>query len=96
MYGIQALWTAANLNLPITYIIVNNHSYKILKQRLKGFHSNENYIGMDIQNPSLDFSKIGADFGLTTFKVVLRKHLKETIRHAVKIAKPTLVDVEIV
>ena len=43
-----------------------------------------------------DFSKIGADFGLTTFKVVLRKHLNETISHAVKLAKPTLVDVEIV
>src|SRR4029079_19467411 len=31
MYGIQALWTAAHLKLPITYLITNNSSYRILK-----------------------------------------------------------------
>ncbi len=40
MYSIQALWTAAHLKLPITYIITNNASYRILKQRLLSFHGN--------------------------------------------------------
>ena len=95
MYGIQALWTAANLKLPITYIIVNNHSYNILKERLNSFHGNQNYIGMDLQNPSLDFTKIGANFGLMTFKVTERKKLKQVIFHAIQLEKPTLVEVEI-
>src|SRR6185503_17297569 len=34
MYGVQALWTAAHLKLPITYIITNNRSYRIIKERL--------------------------------------------------------------
>ena len=37
MYSIQALWTAAHLDLPITYIICNNRSYRILKERLLTF-----------------------------------------------------------
>ena len=31
MYSIQALWTAAHLKLPITYVIANNRSYRILE-----------------------------------------------------------------
>ena len=36
MYSIQALWTAAHLKLPITYVIANNGGYRIIKQRLQG------------------------------------------------------------
>ncbi len=43
MYTIQALWTAAHLNLPITYVIANNQGYRILKQRLLAFHGNDSY-----------------------------------------------------
>ena len=38
MYSIQALWTAAHLKLPITYVICNNASYRIIKERLRAFH----------------------------------------------------------
>ena len=34
MYSIQALWTAAHLKLPITYVIANTGGYRIIKQRL--------------------------------------------------------------
>ena len=30
MYNIQALWTAANLELPITYVIANNRGERML------------------------------------------------------------------
>jgi len=38
MYNIQALWTAAHLKLPIVYLICNNESYHILKQRVQAYH----------------------------------------------------------
>src|SRR3984957_13422229 len=34
MYSIQALWTAAHHKLPLTFVIVNNGGYRIIKQRL--------------------------------------------------------------
>src|SRR6476659_9987531 len=53
MYSIQALWTAAHLKLPITYVIANNGGYRIIKQRLLSFHGNSNYIGMDFADPKI-------------------------------------------
>ena len=34
MYTVQALWTAAHYKLPVIWVIFNNTSYRILKQRL--------------------------------------------------------------
>ena len=36
MYTIQALWTAAHDAIPCVYVIFNNASYRILKQRTLG------------------------------------------------------------
>ena len=49
MYSIQALWTAANAKLPITYVIANNGGYRIIKERLKSFHGVESYTGMEFR-----------------------------------------------
>ena len=45
MYAIQSIWTAAHYNLPIVYVIANNQSYRIIKERLEDFHNNTNFIG---------------------------------------------------
>jgi benzoylformate decarboxylase len=55
MYSIQALWTIAHHKLPVTTVICNNGGYRIIKQRLKSFHGNEQYVGMDFAEPSVDF-----------------------------------------
>ena len=31
LYGIQALWSAAHHNIPVTFVIANNAQYQILK-----------------------------------------------------------------
>ncbi len=36
MYTIQALWTAAHDRIAVVFVILNNRSYRILKQRLLG------------------------------------------------------------
>ena len=51
MYGIQSLWSAAHYKLPIVYIIANNQSYRIIKERLEAFHKNTNFVGMDFNKP---------------------------------------------
>ena len=48
MYTIQALWTAAHLKLPITYLIPNNRSYRILKERLTARSGQNQFVGMDL------------------------------------------------
>jgi len=69
MYSIQALWTAANQKLPITYIICDNGGYRIIKERLHAFHGNENFIGMDFKEPAVDFVGLATSLGMPSVRV---------------------------
>jgi len=82
MYSIQALWTAANHKLPLTFIIVNNGGYRIIKQRLLAFHGDDNYVGMDFIDPPVDFTGIARSLGLEAIKITDPKELKSTLSSA--------------
>ncbi|MFO1081838.1 MAG: thiamine pyrophosphate-binding protein [Reyranellaceae bacterium] len=69
MYSIQALWTAANQKLPMTFLICNNGGYQILKNRLKLFHGNDKPIGMDFKDPPIDVSSLAKGFGVAAERV---------------------------
>src|ERR1700722_6324944 len=57
MYTIQALWTAAHQRIPVVFVILNNASYRILKQRLAAMRGGvpNQYVGMDLVDPAIDF-----------------------------------------
>ena len=93
MYGIQALWTAAHLKLPITYVIANNGGYKILKERLLAFHGNNRFIGMDISDPPLDFVGLARSMGLAAQRVDAPGDVKPALEAAFKSRKPGLIEV---
>jgi benzoylformate decarboxylase len=69
MYSIQALWTAANQQLPMTFLICNNGGYQILKNRLKLFHGNDKPIGMDFKDPPIDATTLAKGFGVAAERV---------------------------
>ena len=58
LYTIQALWTAAHERVPVVAVVLNNRSYRILKQRTRalGGHSAESgkYLAMDLADPEID------------------------------------------
>ncbi len=93
MYTIQALWTAAHLNLPITYVIPNNQGYRILKQRLLAFHGNDNFVGMDIQDPPIDFSGLARSLGLDANRIDDPREIAGALRGAIASRRPTLLEV---
>ncbi|MGI9478875.1 MAG: thiamine pyrophosphate-binding protein, partial [Hyphomicrobiaceae bacterium] len=64
MYSIQSLWTAANMKLPITFVIANNGGYRIIKQRLLAFHGNAQFVGMDFDDPYIDFTMMAHALGV--------------------------------
>jgi benzoylformate decarboxylase len=69
MYSIQALWSAANQKLPMTFLICNNGGYQILKNRLKLFHGNDKPIGMDFKDPPIDATQLARGFGVAAERV---------------------------
>ncbi len=95
MYSIQALWTAAHLNLPMTYIITNNASYRILKQRLLGFHGNDNFIGMNLDRPAIDFAGMARGMGVTAERITEADAVAPALAAAFANPGPNLLDIAV-
>lgn len=94
MYSVQALWTAANQKLPITYVICNNGGYRIIKQRLKSFHGNDHYIGMDFKEPALDWVGLAQSMGMKAVRVTEPGELFNALKASCSGGSgPTLIDV---
>jgi benzoylformate decarboxylase len=84
MYSIQALWTAANQKLPLTYIICDNGGYRIIKERLYAFHGNDNFIGMDFKEPAVDFVGLGQSMGVPSVRINKHEELAPALDAAIK------------
>src|SRR5439155_22185383 len=82
MYSIQALWTAANHRLPLTFVIVNNGGYRIIKQRLLAFHGGYNYVGMDFVDPAVDFTGLATSLGLEAMRITDAKDVAPALTSA--------------
>lgn len=95
MYSIQALWTAAHLKLPLTYVITNNRSYRILKERLKGMRGSERYIGMDLREPEIDFVELAQSMGVPARRITEPDDVVPALRAAMASGAPGLLDVRI-
>ncbi len=103
LYSIQGLWTAAQYDLPVTYIICNNHSYRILKYYMANYYlpalglkdRKSTYPGMNFPDHPLDCAALARGFGLQGFKVEDPDELKPALQQALHLGKPALVDVHI-
>ena len=82
MYSIQSLWTAAHHKLPLTFVIVNNGGYRIIKQRLLAFHGDDHFVGMDFVDPPVDFTGLAKSFGLEAVRVTDPGQLKPALASA--------------
>lgn len=95
MYGVQGLWTAAHHKLPITYIIANNRSYRIIKERLVAMRSTAKFTGMDLRDPEIDFLHLGQSFGLAVRRVSDPQDIAPALREAFASDRPNLVDIRV-
>ncbi len=99
MYTIQALWTAAHHKVPVTWVICNNRSYRILKlnmlQYLGEAAAGRRFVAMDLTEPDLDFARIAASLGVQGERVEHPDQLAPALRRAFAAGVPALVDVVI-
>jgi benzoylformate decarboxylase len=93
LYGIQALWTAAHLKLPVTYVIANNRSYRILKERLVSMRATDRFVGMDIRDPTIDFTQLAQSMGVPARRVADPNDVVPALREAAARGGPGLVEV---
>ncbi len=93
MYGIQALWTAAHLKLPITFVIANNGGYRIIKERLLAFHGNDQFIAMDFKDPAIEFADLARSLGMQAERIETGEAFETAFQAANGRDGPTLLEV---
>jgi benzoylformate decarboxylase len=98
MYTIQALWTAAHYRLPVIWVIFNNTSYRILKQRLvmlRGLAEQaDKFVGMELTDPPIDFVGLARSLGIEAQRAKTVKDTTDLIGKALKDGTPILIDVD--
>jgi benzoylformate decarboxylase len=96
MWSIQSLWTAAHYGIPVTYIVCANASYsqvKLMKTLLMGEQAKGRYLGMELDEPRIDFGQLAQAMGVHGQKVERPEQLREALRSALELGKPALVEV---
>jgi benzoylformate decarboxylase len=93
MYSIQSLWTAAHLKLNITYVIINNRSYRIIKERLLAMRGTDDFVAMDMDNPAIDFAGVAKSMGMPSQVVTDPTKLADVLKVAMASGSPNLVEV---
>jgi benzoylformate decarboxylase len=97
MYTCQALWTAARYKLGVTFVIFNNTSYRILKQRVfaqRGYAAQlDRYVGMELTEPAIDFVGLARSLGVAGEKATTVQEATDLIAKGLAGNSPTLVEV---
>jgi len=98
MYTVQALWTAAHYKIPVIWVIFNNTSYRILKQRLvmlRGLAEQaDKFVGMELNDPAIDFIGLARSLGIEGQRARTVKDATDLIAKALKDGTSLLIDVD--
>jgi benzoylformate decarboxylase len=90
MYSIQGLWSAAELKVPVAFIIVNNSSYRALEEFGRRFDI-EALPGVRL--PHLDFCALAAGQGVKGIRVERCEDLDPALREIFAADVPMLLEV---
>jgi benzoylformate decarboxylase len=92
-YGITALWTAATYRVPVTFLVLRNEEYMILKWFAE-FEQAAGLPGLDL--PGLDVASVAEAYGVPSQEVDTREELSEAMRAAIAVQEgPRLVQVPV-
>jgi benzoylformate decarboxylase len=96
LYSIQGLWSAAQLRLPICFVILNNRRYAALQDfaPVFGFGANEPVQGTDL--PDLDFVAIAKGMGCAATQASNAEDLRAALAEAFAANEPRLIEAVVV
>ena len=102
MMTVQALWTAANADIPVVYVICNNAAYRVLKLNMNLYQTQilgqaaaeSEYIGMDFPAP-LNIAGMAEAMGVFGRKISDAAEVAPALRDALGLGKPAVLDVAI-
>lgn len=90
MAGFELL-TAVTCNIPLVWVIFNNGEFNVIKKFLLNMFGE--YAYMDV--PSPDYCKYAEACGAKGFSVTKAEDFEETLKHAIELNEPVIIDVKI-
>jgi benzoylformate decarboxylase len=90
MYAIQALWSAAQHNLAMTFVIIRNRRYEALRGLSARLGANA-AVGIDL--PGIDFVALASGHGCDGVRVERTDELRAAVSGAFRSHRPSLVEV---
>lgn len=102
MMTVQALWTAANADIPVVYVVCNNQAYRVLKlnmniykeQVLQEENPQSQYIAMDFPTP-FNLAGMAEAMGVYGKKITDPIEIGPALKAALASGKPALLDISI-
>ncbi len=99
MYAVQALWSAAKYGLDALFVILNNKSYRILKERILRLdgktQEHRKFVAMDFQEPELDFVRMAGSMGVDAARAETPAALRQAMESGLTCGKPYLIDAHV-
>jgi benzoylformate decarboxylase len=98
MYSITALWTAAHHRIPVTYVMLSNRAYRILKLNMLEYlgpaAKGREFVAMDLTEPELRFDRLAEAMGVPARRVESPQELPAALDEAMgHTGGPFLLDV---
>ena len=91
-YAIAAFWSAVAYDVPVTYLVLKNSEYAILKW----FAEVEQVTGAPgLDLPALDVAAVAAGYGVSTRQASGRDEVRDALSTALASSRPELVEVPV-
>jgi benzoylformate decarboxylase len=91
-YAITGLWTAVAYEVPVTFLVLQNEEYAILKW-FAAAEEVEGAPGLDL--PAVDTAEIADGYGVSSKRVSGQEELRDALGKAIGSGKPELVEVRV-
>jgi benzoylformate decarboxylase len=100
LYSPQAIWTAAHEELPVTFVVINNREYNVLKNFMKGQAGyvaarTGRFIAMDIVKPPIDYLAMATFLGVSARRVDRAADIAGAIEAGIASGRPNLIEIPI-
>jgi benzoylformate decarboxylase len=91
-YAVTAFWTAAAYDVPVTFLVLRNDEYAILKWFAE-VESVQGAPGLDL--PGLDVAAVAAGYGVDSQRATGRDEVADVLSRAIASSQPELIEVPV-
>jgi benzoylformate decarboxylase len=100
LYSPQALWTAARERLPVTFVVMNNREYNVLKNFMKGQAGyaslrQNRFIAMEIDDPPIDYQAMAQSYGVPARRITRAGDIAGAVEAGIASGRPNVIEIVI-